>query len=96
MDDRQYKALDEKIERITRLLTIIALKGEPSEKRKIELMDAMGFKASEVGKLLNKSPQNVSNVLRNLRKKEDEKTSSEVENQMDEQSQEQGTLMEHS
>jgi hypothetical protein len=29
----------------------------------------MGFKTSEIGRLLNKSPQNISTVLGNLRKK---------------------------
>lgn len=69
MDDSQFQQLSGKLDKITKLLTIIALKDQAREQDKIELLDVIGFKTSEIARLLNKSPQNISTVLGNLRKK---------------------------
>jgi hypothetical protein len=69
VNDKQYQDLIVRLDRITRLLSIIALKGSEREQDKIELLDMTGFRPSEIARLLNKSPQNISVVLGNLRKK---------------------------
>lgn len=74
MDDTQFSKLDDKLDKITRLLTVIALKDEKTEQGKIELLDMVGFRTSEMGRLLNKSPQNISTVLGILRKKNKDST----------------------
>jgi hypothetical protein len=69
MDDKQYKELSAKLDNITKLLSVIALKDKEREQDKIELLDMVGFRTSEIARLLNKSSQNISTVLGILRKK---------------------------
>ena len=69
MDEKQYKELSAKLDNITKLLAVMAVKDEEKEQDKIELLDMVGLRPSEIARLLNKSPQNISTVLGNLRKK---------------------------
>lgn len=60
-----------KLDKILKLLALDTVKGLPTEQEKIELLDSLGFRPSEIAKFLNKSPVNVSvqlNII--LRKKE--------------------------
>ena len=61
--------MTDKLEKITRLLAVVATKGVEKEQDKIELLDTLGFRPVDIAKLLNKSPENVSVVLSNIRKK---------------------------
>lgn len=69
MDEKQFAILIDKLDKLSRVLVIPAVKDIGKEQDKIELLDSLGFKPSEIGKLLGKSPANVSVVLGNLRKK---------------------------
>jgi hypothetical protein len=71
MDSKQFQFFEDKFDKTIRLLTILALKGVEREDEKIELLDMMGFRQSEIARLLNKSPQNVNVVLTRLRKKKE-------------------------
>jgi Holliday junction resolvasome RuvABC DNA-binding subunit len=65
--------ISSKLDKVLKLLAIDAVKGFEKEQQKIELLDSLGFKPSEIAKLLNKSPENVSVVLGSIRKKKDPK-----------------------
>lgn len=67
-----------KLEKVLKLLAIDAVKGYTKEQEKIELLDSLGFKPSEIAKFLNKSPVNVSVVLGSLRKKRGTKIKAEA------------------
>jgi len=69
MDDKQFKVVDEKLDKTVKLLTLLALKDVEKEQDKIELLEAMGFRQVDIAKLLGKSPQNVNIVLASLKKK---------------------------
>jgi hypothetical protein len=68
-----------KLDKVLKLLAIDAVKGFEKEQQKIELLDSIGFKPSEIAKMLNKSPENVSVVLGSIRKKKDQKTTAKPE-----------------
>jgi DNA-directed RNA polymerase specialized sigma24 family protein len=69
MDSKQFDTLTDKLDKITRLLALLYLKDVEKEQAKVELLDGLGFRPIEIAKLLNKSPENVSVVLSNIRKK---------------------------
>ncbi len=71
--------ISEKLDKVLKLLAIDAVKGFEKEQQKIELLDSIGFKPSEIAKMLNKSPENVSVVLGSIRKKKDQKTPTKTE-----------------
>jgi len=56
------------------LNAVDAVKGIEKEQDKIELLDSLGFRTTEIARLLNKSPENVSVQLGNIRKKKEPKT----------------------
>ena len=94
MEDKQYQEVIGRLEKITKLLSIIALKDREKEQDKIELLDMMGFRPIEIARLLHKSPQNISTGLGNLRKKKgtsSEQTAAETSSQQ-EMTQDQTTL----
>lgn len=72
MDEKQFAILIDKLDKLSKVLVIPAVKDIGKEQDKIELLDSLGFKSSEIGKLLGKSTANVSVVLGNLRKKKNE------------------------
>jgi len=65
--------ISSKLDKVLKLLAIDAVKDFEKEQQKIELLDSIGFKPSEIAKFLNKSPENVSVVLANIRKKKEPK-----------------------
>lgn len=66
------KEISTKLDKILKLLSVDVIKDYSTEKEKIELLDSLGFRPIEIAKLLNKSPENVSVQLGNLRKKKNE------------------------
>lgn len=61
--------ISSKLDKIIKLLVLGAIKESQKEKEKIELLDSMGFTSSEIGKILNKSTENVCTVLKSLKDK---------------------------
>jgi hypothetical protein len=66
--------ISNKLDKVLKLLAIDAVKGYEKESQKIELLDSIGFKPSEIAKMLNKSPENVSVVLGSIRKRKEPKS----------------------
>jgi hypothetical protein len=60
-----------KLDKILKLLAIDAVKGYSTEQGKIELLDSIGFRPTEIAKFLNKSPENVNVQLNIIRKKKE-------------------------
>ena len=69
MDQKQLDIICDKMDKMTKLLAVLVMRGIEKEQAKIELLDTSGFRPIEIAKLLNKSPENVSVVLGNIRKK---------------------------
>jgi hypothetical protein len=67
--DDLLKEISGKLDKITKLLAASAIKEYGTEQEKIELLDSMGFKSTEIAKLLNKSIQNVCVQLSLISKK---------------------------
>jgi len=65
--------ISSKLDKVLKLMAIGAVKDFEKEHQKIELLDSIGFKPSEIAKFLNKSPENVSVVLGAIRKKKEPK-----------------------
>lgn len=61
--------ISSKLDKIIKLLALSAVKEAQKEKGKIELLDSVGFTSSEIGKILNKSTENVCTVLKSLKDK---------------------------
>ena len=74
MDQKQFDAVIDKLDKMTKLLAVPALKEKEKEQDKIELLDQLGFRPVEIAKILNKSPENVGVVLGNIRRKKAPKT----------------------
>ena len=70
MDEKQFEALEERLDKIARFLAHIAVKDLSTEQDKIDLLDRLGLRTGEIAKYLGKSTQNVSTVLGNIRKKD--------------------------
>ncbi len=69
MDEKQFAVIVDKLDKMLKLLASENVKGLPKEQDKIEALDRLDFKPSEIAKMLNKSPENVSVVLGIIRKK---------------------------
>jgi hypothetical protein len=69
LDEKQFSAIVDKLDKIVKLLVSESVKGLPREQDKIEALDRLDFRPGEIAKMLNKSPENVSVVLGNIRKK---------------------------
>ncbi len=63
------RAILDKLEKIERLQALDAVKAKEKEQDKIELLDSLGYRPVDIAKLLGKTPENVSVVLGNIRKK---------------------------
>lgn len=70
MDDKQFTAITERLDRIMRLLAVSITKSVEKEQAKVGLLDSIGFKPGEIDRLLNKSPGYASVVLSQARKRE--------------------------
>ena len=69
MDQKQFDTVTDKMDKMTKLLAVLVMRGIEREQEKIDLLDTLGFRPVEIAKMLNKSPENVSVVLSNIRKK---------------------------
>jgi hypothetical protein len=63
------RAILDKLEKIEKLQALDAVKGMEKEQDKIELLNSLGYRPVDIAKLLGKTPENVSVVLGNIRKK---------------------------
>ena len=63
----------DKIDKLLRLQTIATVKDLPSERDKVELLDTVGFTATDIDRYLGKSLGYASSVLYQLRKKKQPK-----------------------
>jgi hypothetical protein len=79
MDERQFATVVDRLDKILRLLTIEAVKGKEKEQDKIELLESIGFKSSEIDRLLSKSPGYSSVVIAQLKKKKQPKTTPDTQ-----------------
>ena len=74
MDEKQFPIIVDKLDKILKLLASEHVKGMPREQDKIEALDSLDFRPGEIAKMLGKTPENVSVVLGNIRKKKQPKT----------------------
>ena len=69
MEEKQFNVVIDRLDKILRLQAIEVVKGLAKEQDKIELLDSLGFKSSEIDRLLGKSVGYSSVVLYQLKKK---------------------------
>ena len=69
MSEQKLAEISDELDKLIRLQAINVVKDIDSEQGEIALLDSLGFRPVEIGKMLNKSPENVSVVPGNLRKK---------------------------
>ena len=69
MDERQFSIIVDKMDKMLKLLAIETVKGKEKEQDKIDLLESIGFKSSEIDRLLGKSPGYSSVVIAQLKKK---------------------------
>jgi DNA-directed RNA polymerase specialized sigma24 family protein len=67
--DDLLKEISVKLDKVIKLLAASAIKEYDTEQKKIELLDSMGFKSTEIAKILNKSIENVCVQLSLISKK---------------------------
>jgi hypothetical protein len=79
--DKLLSEISGKLDKMLRLLAIDTVKGLDKEQDKIGLLDELGFRPSEIARLLNKSIQNVSVQLGIIRKKREPKTKTKATDQ---------------
>jgi len=69
MDERQFKEIASRIDLIIRLLALDIVKDLKVQKDKIIALSSFGFGPSEIAKLLGTTPNTVSVVLSEIKKK---------------------------
>jgi hypothetical protein len=74
VDEKQFAVIVDKLDKILKLLASEHVKGMPKEQDKIEALDALDFRPGEIARMLGKTPENVSVVLGNIRKKKQSKS----------------------
>jgi len=81
LDEKQFAVLTDKLDKMLKLQALVLVKGLAKESDKIELLDSLGFKGSEIDRLLGKSAGYSAVVLYQLKKKKQPKedTSAKVE-----------------
>jgi hypothetical protein len=79
VDERQFTAVVDRLDKILRLLAIEAVKGKEKEQDKIDLLDSLGFKAGEIDRLLGKNPGYSSVVIAQLKRKKQPKSSTSTQ-----------------
>jgi len=72
--EKLLSKISEKLDKLVRLLAVVAVRGEKREKDKIQLLDSLGFRPIEIGRMLNKDPHNVVVTLGEIREKSATKT----------------------
>ena len=73
MDEKQFSTIVDKLDKMLKLLAIETVKGKEKEQDKIDLLESIGFKSSEIDRLLGKSAGYSSVVIAQLRKKKQPK-----------------------
>lgn len=82
MNEDKLTEISDKLDKLIRLQAIVVVKNETSEQSKIALLDSLGFRPSEIAKMLGKSPENVNVVLGRIKKSGlGQKSSNEPETQ---------------
>ncbi len=79
MDERQFSTIVDKLDKILRLLAIETVKEKEKEQDKIDVLDSLGFKSSEIDRLLGKSPGYSSVVIAQLKKKKQPKAPADIQ-----------------
>ena len=74
MDEKQFAVLNDKLDKMMRLLAIDAVKGLPQEKDKIKELDAAGFEPTQIDRFLGKSRGYSRVVLERMKKEKEQKT----------------------
>jgi hypothetical protein len=82
LDDRQFSSIVDRLDKILKLLAIETVKGKEKEQDKIDLLDSLGFKSSEIDRLLGKSPGYSSVVIAQLKKKKQPKAPADIQPDM--------------
>jgi DNA-binding MarR family transcriptional regulator len=70
VEKQQFEAIQAQLDKMTKLLALMALSKEEKESEKIRLLDSMGFRPTEIAKILNKTLSNVTKTLTVMRKKD--------------------------
>jgi hypothetical protein len=79
LDERQFSTIVDKLDKILKLLAIETVRGKEKEQEKIDLLDSLGFKASEIDRLLGKSPGYSSVVMAQLKRKKQPKVPADIQ-----------------
>ena len=74
MEEKQFAALNDKLDKMMRLLAIDAVKGLPQEKEKIKELDAAGFEPAQIDRFLGKTRGYSRVVLERMKKEKEQKT----------------------
>jgi DNA-directed RNA polymerase specialized sigma24 family protein len=74
LTDKLLAEISGKMDKMLRLLAISTMKETEKEQDKIELLDSLGFRPTEIAKFLNKSQDNVNVQLSGIRKKKQART----------------------
>lgn len=68
--ERLLIEISEKLDRMTKLFSIVALRDKETDKEKIELLDSVGFQSIEIAKLLDRQANAIRAQLSRIRSKE--------------------------
>ena len=71
LDKNQFDAIIDRLDKLTKLVALQLVRGESTERDKILILSDIGFRPAEVGRLLGKSPTNISVVLTQMKKKKE-------------------------
>lgn len=66
MNDKQFIAIMDRLDRITRLLCLGVIQGRNVE-QSIELLDSVGFRPVQIASILNRTPNQVNVTLSKIR-----------------------------
>jgi hypothetical protein len=69
LDKNQFETIIDRLDKLTKLIALQSVRGETTERDKIMLLSDIGFRPAEIGKLLGKTPTNISVVLTQMKKK---------------------------
>lgn len=79
MDQEQFDKLNEKLDLISRLLSLNVVKDVESLTSRVEILSSCGFQPKEIAVLLNKEPNHIHQILHNLKTKKASQTKEESE-----------------